>query len=215
MSEPKPAARKDDLIEHNQSQVLRFLGMVFANAWAAARVASVAKNIVLASAGPAGWAALGVSIVVEWAVVEAVEWASGEIGERIRTQGIHGIRNGSPAVFINLRNAARGGPTGDPLACHSGKIVREGSRWVSFDGKPAGRLGDFTNHSGKVSSGSPNVYIGGPPVSYDNELAVHGLVGNLFSLRSLGAAAIAGEFASEAAKETGIQVLDQLWGMRN
>jgi uncharacterized Zn-binding protein involved in type VI secretion len=69
------------------------------------------------------------------------------------------IKSGSPNVFINGKPAAR---VGDPLGCEDGSTdtITEGSSNVFINGKPAARLGDATDHGGKISEGSPNVFIG-------------------------------------------------------
>lgn len=74
------------------------------------------------------------------------------------------ISAGSGDVCINDKPAAR---VGDPAKCHGpdDKIVA-GSSTVFIDGKSAARAGDATDHGGKITEGSGNVFIGsgGNPV---------------------------------------------------
>ena len=50
---------------------------------------------------------------------------------------------------------------GDPCTC-TGPMdtIKQGSRTVTICGKPAARLGDMTQHSGKITKGCKSVIIG-------------------------------------------------------
>ena len=81
------------------------------------------------------------------------------------------IGQSSPDVIINDLAAARAvpGPGDDNLVIcdrHTPKQhVAEGSSTVFINGAPAHRVGDQTDCGGKTSKGSPNVFIGGPPIA--------------------------------------------------
>jgi len=73
---------------------------------------------------------------------------------------------GSPNVFINGRPAVRVGDAFAPHACppckkppHPRKLAA-GSPTVFINGRQAGRIDDAIDCGGKVSMGSPNVFIG-------------------------------------------------------
>ncbi|MCC5809366.1 MAG: type VI secretion system PAAR protein [Ectothiorhodospiraceae bacterium] len=77
------------------------------------------------------------------------------------------IMEGSPAVLINGRPAAR---QGDALVPHTKpkkpshpRNIAEGSASVFINGKPAARLGDAISCGGVIIGGSGNVFIGDRP----------------------------------------------------
>jgi uncharacterized Zn-binding protein involved in type VI secretion len=77
------------------------------------------------------------------------------------------ITGGSPDTFINGIPAAR---QGDPVLMHAipnhpphGRSLSEGTPSVLINGKPAARVSDAISCGGKVSNGSPNVFIGDNP----------------------------------------------------
>jgi len=164
---PPPAARWEDLIAHNQSQLLRFFGelaMGLASAWAAAKFLRLVVAL-----NPAGLAFFLASLALEYAAGKLVDLGADKLGELLSEPGIMGIEKGSNNVSVNRRPLARGGTDGDPLKCHRGKKIIEGSEWVAVNTKPAARINDWTNDSGKVATGSPNVFIGGPRVSANRQ----------------------------------------------
>lgn len=69
------------------------------------------------------------------------------------------IQEGAGGVLINDKKAAR---LGDAIECGDGSqhIITEGSDCVFIEGKAAARQEDETEHGGKISSGSGNVFIG-------------------------------------------------------
>lgn len=77
---------------------------------------------------------------------------------------------GDPSVTINGAPLAR---VSDRASCKgpSDPIVT-GAATVVVHGKPASRLGEVTSHAGTISSGAPNVLIGGPSTtaSIDTQL---------------------------------------------
>jgi uncharacterized Zn-binding protein involved in type VI secretion len=210
MSEaPMPAARWEDLIAHNQSQMLRFLGEIgngLAGAWAAAGVLRLFVCLT-----PGGLAIFAASLVVEYFVGKAVDYAADKLGEALEEPGEMGIKMGSNNVSINRRPAARGGPEGDPLKCHEGKKVIEGSEWVSINTKPASRVGDWTNDSGKISTGSANVFIGGPKCEADRQSEWQTFAGYVFLAVDIADIKTLGEFGEFVAADAGNRVLDAGW----
>lgn len=228
--EPKPAGRVDDLIEHNYSQLGGLL------AWAAdelgltsaigkqiaktglvwAARASRVVRVALIASGPEGWIVLGASIVVEWGVSKAFEWALPKIGDMFVMAGEMGVEQGSPDVTVNLRKAAR---KDDKLKCSHKQKIMQGSEWVSINTKPASRIGDRTHCSGKIGTGSKNVLIGGPATSYDNvsdiqqALEVIGKVrGYADTAMKKGPREVAKEAAKDLGKTGGKKALEWLWG---
>ncbi|MDP4536223.1 PAAR domain-containing protein [Alkalimonas collagenimarina] len=68
------------------------------------------------------------------------------------------IVQGSPNVFIGGMPAAK---VGDKLVCVGPPdSIKTGSKSVSINGKAAARLGDSTDHGGKIVMGNPTVLIG-------------------------------------------------------
>ena len=76
------------------------------------------------------------------------------------------ISSGSPTVLINGRPAARMGDVHTcalpPLAGpHPPNMITKGSATVLIGGKAAARVLDLTGCGATISTGSPNVRIGG------------------------------------------------------
>lgn len=220
MSEVMAAARKDDFIEHNLSQVMRIIGQIidgFATAWAASaaiRVAARVLRIGLVFTGVGGVVVLGASIIVEFGIGKIIDYTADSIGTSIKYPGIWGISKGSINVGINGLPAARGGPDGDPAGCHGGR-VRHGSQWVSINEKPASRLQDWTNCSGMICKASPDVFVGGPQVEYDRESPFQSVIKWGFKGHDLVKAFRTGgvpEALKEGTKIGGDQLLDAAWG---
>ena len=65
---------------------------------------------------------------------------------------------GTPTVLINSVPAVK---LGDTCICTGPNKIAKGSATVLFENKPAARFGDLTAHGGPITSGSPNVIIGG------------------------------------------------------
>lgn len=179
------AARKDDLVAHDMSQAFRILGELgtgVAFLWRGTQIVTVA----LMGWNPGGWALIGASIVVEYAVCTLVDIAADEIGQLTRSAPIPAIEKGSNNIGINGRPAARGG-THDPVKCHPGNKIKHGSLWVAFNQKPAARVGDTTDGcSGKIATGSENVFIGGPEATRSERAhAAQEYIGYIFTGLSL------------------------------
>lgn len=209
MSTPA-AARETDYIVHNEGQFARFLGFIV---WL--RYGTRAVQAVLAFFGPAGWTAIAVGFAVEWVLSTALEAALEKIGEMIEYKGEAAIATGSSNVWINGLKAARGDEKdGDTLSCHGGAKIKEGSQWVSFNKKPAARITDRTECSGKLSlkpESVANVFIGGPPIHYDNKLAIHEELKGLFTWGKVYTRSSLMKMLGEAAKEGGNNIADALW----
>ena len=209
MSTPA-AARETDFIVHNEGQFARFLGFIV---WL--RYGTRAVSAVLAFLGPGGWAAIAVGFAVEWVLSTALEAALQGIGELIEYEGVAAIATGSSNVWINGLKAARGDEKdGDLLSCHGGAKIKEGSQWVSFNKKPAARIRDRTECSGKLSlkPGSvANVFIGGPPIPYDSKLGIHEELSGLFSWGGAFTKSSLAEMVGEVVKIRATDVADSLW----
>jgi uncharacterized Zn-binding protein involved in type VI secretion len=120
----------------------------------------------------------GLSIVLGFVASElldkafevASEWAVDEVSRKFATGPDPEILEGSPNVFFNKLEAARGGPDGDNTL--SRQQIMQGSKWVYTNLRPAARQDDRTRASGfcVLKPGLPqNIYIGGPPTDYDNK----------------------------------------------
>lgn len=168
MGKLKGGARRTDLVSHAKhkaeaiGKTATALVQVGKTAWTIYRVAKIG----LVAAGPAGWGVLAVSFLADFAidyvVSKAVEKGTAYLAEK-EDGGHVGVMEGSPNVFTNKLNSARGGSK--DKACH-GDLVEQGSEWVSINKLPASRLEDQTT-KGNITSASKNVLIGGPPTDYD------------------------------------------------
>ncbi len=170
--EPLPAMRKTDYTKSDWSQGLGVL-------------LSIVKQFVTFSKWGVRVAALvgapesgGLSIVVGFAASElldkafdiASEWAIDQASRKFATGPDPEILEGSPNVFFNTLEAARGGPEGDNTK--SREQIMQGSEWVYTNLRPAARQDDRTRASGfcVLKPGpDPNIFIGGPPIEFDNK----------------------------------------------
>jgi len=203
-SSPSPAARRLDLIAHNQAQTLRVIGEFVSDAWAATKGARFALKIVGLASAPetlgTGLLVFCATVVLEFAIGKAIDWAADKLGEALDEPGIMGIKKGSNNVSIIRRPAARGSDEhGDPLKCHEDKKLVQGSQWVTINRIPLSRVEDWTNDSGKVATGSGNVFCGGPKTSADTESELQKFV--KYSFYALNIAKGFRNGAAEAAKE--------------
>ncbi len=169
--EVKGAARRTDLIEHQSIQAKRWgkiANAIFSTGKTMYEVYRVAK-LGAAAAGPGGWVAIGVSFVVEYAVGKVID-ASVNYYIAHNRAGIPGIATGSPNVFVNKLEGARGGDI-DKVLCHD-SFVEQGSMCVSYNKKPASRLDDKTRCPAVIATASENVVIGGPPTYYNPDMGL-------------------------------------------
>lgn len=169
--EPKPAMRKTDYLKEDLSQLLgTILGIlkqaVTFTKWGV-RVAAIL------GAPESG----GLSIVVGFAATAlldeafdiASKWAVDAISRKFAKGPISEIYEGSPNVFFNTLEAARGGEQGDNTKLEK---IMQGSKWVYTNLRPAARQDDRTRQSGfcVLKPGpDPNIFIGGPPTEFDNK----------------------------------------------
>ena len=179
MSDTPAAARRLDLVQHDWSMLGRFGGLVIwiALGWRGLKVAALFTGV-------GGVAAFALSWAVEWVISTALENVLGALGARFKTEGVPEIHEGSPNVFVNGLEAARGGSAGDKLNClaHGSVKIAQGSQWVYVNQKPASRIDDRTECSGggvlATNPGLPpiNVFFGGPATQYDNTYWFHDIV---------------------------------------
>jgi len=127
VSELRGAARRTDLIEHG-TQKGEATGKIAAAALSFAKTSWEIYRIARFGAvftGPWGWAAIiAVDLVVEFAVSPALEKGVQYLVAKKHT-GQPGIETGSPNVFVNTLEAARGGGK-DTVICPKGKKVMQG-----------------------------------------------------------------------------------------
>ena len=144
------AARKDDPIEHSSALGGLLTGLAIGAAVAVAGVAIVGTGGLAAVAIVGAGAALGAGI---GELIGSLSFCTSQAGK---------IIEGSANVFINGLAAARAHLS--TVACdkHSGlQRIAEGSSTVFINGQPAARVKDRSTCDGKISAGSPNVFIGG------------------------------------------------------
>jgi uncharacterized Zn-binding protein involved in type VI secretion len=159
------AARRTDLTNHEKVKA-QAVGKIAVAAVEAAKTAYTVYRIAKVGAAfvpGVGWGALALSFVVDWAVSEAIEYGVAKLVEK-KSAGHPEIKPGSPNVFTNKLNNARGGGQKDDACC--GQKVQQGSEWVSINKLPAARLDDMTTR-GHICTASKNVGIGGPPTDYN------------------------------------------------
>lgn len=173
MSKVEPAMEKTDFVSADNSQVLGFLKDLAMN------FVSVGKwGIVIGTSaigGPVGFVVgVLISAALDAAFEAAADYAVEEIADLTAQPGAPAILEGSPNVFFNNHEAARGGPQGDDTTLQR---IAQGSKWVDINTRPAARQGDRVKGSGKVvlnpARNPPNIFIGGPPTEYDNELELN------------------------------------------
>jgi uncharacterized Zn-binding protein involved in type VI secretion len=170
--EPKPTARVDDWVAHDNSQHWKFF------AWLAT-TALQARYLTLAFAWtPAGALLFGASILIEWWVGDFIDSTVEDIAMKNADPAEKRVATGSPNVFVQDIPAVRGEKEDKTDTCHNAK-VEQGSRWVSINKKAAARWFDRTSCSGgatiREGKGLPKaeVFMGGPPSHYSNTADYH------------------------------------------
>ncbi len=152
-----PAARQGDAVSHTDAAFGFGLGGAI----------GLAAGLVLLTVVTGG-ADLAVLAAVGGAV--ALTGGGALAGMKIGTTTGHAtgdIVTGSPNVFVNALPAAR--TLADFADCdeHNGpQKIATGSTNVSINAMPAARLGDVTVCDARITSASPNVFIGGGTASY-------------------------------------------------
>jgi uncharacterized Zn-binding protein involved in type VI secretion len=224
MSDTWGVARKDDLITHNASNLLRIGGQLFSDLWAAAAVAgAVTKGARLAFAfTPAGAAFLITTVVVEWAVSELVDLAAQELGKHMKGSPVPRIKEGSPNVNVNGRPAARGKSAkkvGDQCECPHPSRLMQGSQWVAINSQPVARLEDLNDNShcsGEVGKASDNVFVGGPRGARPGKSKAQEAIGDLIKYRDFAKDLVDGKVVEWGAKkitDKGFEAArEALWG---
>lgn len=189
-NEPKPAARLDDHVAHDNSHFLKFLGFVFSSG-VSFGVMAAAKSVIKAPlllAGPLGWGAFAVITVADWYVSKWFQSYIDEESKKSADPGVPRIAQGCEQVFVNSLQAARA--NFDHVACqnHGIKLIKQGSEWVSINRQPASRWQDRTDCPGGAfltkNPGNPpeNVYYGGPASEFANQAGYHKLAELLWTL---------------------------------
>jgi uncharacterized Zn-binding protein involved in type VI secretion len=172
MSKVQPAMEKTDFVSADDSQLLGFLKDLVMDFVSVGKAGIVGAGTALG--GPIGFiAGLAISVLVDAVFEAAVDYAVEGIADLTAQPGAPEILEGSPNVFFNSKEAARGGPSGDNTTL---KRIAQGSKWVDINKRPAARQGDRVKGSGKVvldPARKPDIFIGGPPTTYDNELELN------------------------------------------
>ncbi len=167
-----PAMQKTDYVSPDDSQVLGFLKDLLMGFVPVSKWAMVAAGT--AFGGPLGFAVgIGLSIALDAAFNAAADFAVEGLADLTAKPGEPLIEEGSPNVFFNSLEAARGGEQGDPT---TRQRIAQGSMWVDINTRPAARQGDRVKGSGKVvllKGRVPNIFIGGDPTEYDNKLELN------------------------------------------
>lgn len=156
------AARVGDPVEHTH----RFGGGVLG------AIAGVAIGVALVAAAPVTLAGLGIvagAMVVAGAASTVItatlvgEGVGETLGAHVAAPNAGDIADGAHSVFTGpgMPRAAR---MSDPVKCHSGQTIAEGSDTVFIESWNASRKGDATQCDGKIQDGCPTVLIGGNPI---------------------------------------------------
>ena len=154
-----PAARQGDAISHTES------GFGFGLGGAIGLAAGLALLTVATG---------GADLAVLAAVGGAVAMTGGGALAGMKIGATYGhatgdIVTGSLNVHVNGQNAAR--TLADVAVCDehdAPQKIATGSNSVFINGMPAARLGDVTICDARITSASPNVFIGGGTTSYAN-----------------------------------------------
>lgn len=215
--EPKPAARLNDYVAHDNSQWLKLLGWAFTTGAAglAMKAASSMFKAPLLLAGPAGWAVFAGLTAVEWGVSKWLESYIDEESKKHADPGVPKVNQGCEQVFVQSLQWARA--NFDHVICqkHGFKLIKQGSEWVSINRQPAARWTDRTHCSGGATltenPGLPpkTVYAGGPPSEYENKADLHKLLDLLWTIKG-GSKGWADAFETGAGK-LGSAGLDKVW----
>ena len=151
------AARRGDEVSHTEATVGLLAGSV------AAAAAMEGTEALVGVAIAAGAVSGGVGFVLVLGIGALACWGLPKLGAMI---GRHvdkppegNIMATSTNVFINGAPAAH---TLDPVDCHAGEQLAEGSKTVFVNRQLASRHGDKTTQGGVVVTYSPDVFIGGP-----------------------------------------------------
>ncbi|GLU40017.1 hypothetical protein Pssp01_41100 [Pseudomonas sp. NBRC 100443] len=145
------AARQDDPIAHSSALGGLLTGLAVGAAVALAGVAIV---------GTGGLAAVAIVGAGLGELIGSLSAFTSDAGQ---------IIEGAANVFINGLAAARAHLSTVACSKHSGlKRIAEGSDSVYINGQPAARKGDRSTCDGKISAGSPNIFIGGGTFQTDD-----------------------------------------------
>ena len=160
------AARVGDPVEHSHRFGGGVLGAIAGVAIGVAIVALTAPISLpaLAAAGVVGGTLLvagaASTVITSTLVAEGV----GEtVGSHVSAPNAGDIADGAHTVFTGpgQPKAAR---MSDPVKCHSGQTIAEGSDTVFIESWNASRKGDATMCAGKIQDGCASVLIGGNPI---------------------------------------------------
>ncbi len=151
------AARHHDEIAHTEVTTGFLTGAVAAAgaAWGTEALVTTAVEAGAMTGGVGFLVVLGIGALACWGLPALGAAAGRWVQKPAEGQIVATSHN----IFINGRPAAH---THDPVSCHSGEIIAEGSKTVIFNRELAARHGDRTTQGGVIVSYSPNVIIGGP-----------------------------------------------------
>ena len=151
------AARRGDEVSHTDATAGLLVGSVAAVA--ATEGAEALVGVAIAAGAVSGGVGfllvLGIGALACWGLPKL----GAMFGRHIEKPPEGNIMAMSPNVFINGVPAAH---TLDPVDCHAGEQLAEGSKTVFVNRQLASRHGDRTTQGGVVVTYSPDVIIGGP-----------------------------------------------------
>lgn len=155
------AARVGDPVEHTHGFMGGVLGALAGVAIGVALV--VAAPITIPAgivAGAVVVAGMASTVITSTLVAESVGEA---VGSHVAAPNAGDILDGAHTVFTGpgQPKAAR---MSDPLECHTGQTIAEGSDSVFIENWNASRKGDATMCAGKIQDGCASVLIGGNPI---------------------------------------------------
>lgn len=148
------AARVGDSIEHTAALTGLLTGLA---------VGAIGAALIVGTGGLAAVAFVGAGAALGAGIGQVIG------GLKLFTSNAGKIFSGSGDVHINNLPAARAHV--DTVGCDkhndSPKVIAQGSDSVFINSMPAARIGDRSECDGKISSGSPNVFIGGGAATTD------------------------------------------------
>ena len=151
------AARLHDAVSHTDATAGFLTGAV------AGAAAAFGAEALVGTAVAAGAVSGGIGFVLVMGLGALACWGLPKLGamagRQIQRPAEGEVLATSPNIVINGLPAAH---TLDPVSCHSGEMVAQGSQTVIFNGQLAARAGDRTTQGGVIVTFSPNVIVGGP-----------------------------------------------------